>query len=121
MKNKTLTVPVLNDEYSVAVILSNDKKYTHRTMKKYGYDDVDFHDMSIWMDDSSGLTYHKTGGNPRPLISIMVKKDPFGIGVLAHEAVHAVKYIFDYIQEDNLHEAFAHSVEAVVRKVLEEW
>lgn len=121
MKNITVRVPILNDEYYTTVVISKDKKYIRKAMDKYGYGDVDDHDMTEHMENSTGLTYRKYNANPRPLIIVMSAKTPLGVGILAHEATHAVKAIFDYIGETSTYEVYAHSVEAIVRKVMEEW
>jgi hypothetical protein len=45
-------------------------------------------------------------------------KTPEQIGTLAHEAVHAIDYIFTAMGQNDYGEVFAHSVGAVVREVL---
>ena len=47
-------------------------------------------------------------------------KDAVGMAALAHEAAHAVSWIFEKMDEENTnHESFAHSIGAVVRVTLE--
>lgn len=55
-----------------------------------------------------------------PLIALPAyPKTAQEIGTLAHEAVHAIEDIFVKVQENPQGEIFAHSVGAVVRRVME--
>ncbi len=120
MKNKTIVVPILNDEYKVIVCWGGDK-YVSRVGKKWGYNNVKNHDRY------RGTTYRdpdadREDSGLHPLILIpRYPKKPEEFGALAHEATHAVVDIFSKIEENisRSGEVFGHSVGAVVRKVLE--
>lgn len=71
------------------------------------------------LDNRRGVTFYDRECHP----IIVLPKYPTTaqeIGTLSHEAVHAVVNIFDKIQSKYDDEIFAHSVGAIVRKVLEQ-
>ena len=102
-------IPILNDEYSVWVIWGEIKN-RQKWLRKY------FDDDSICLDkykDCRATTHRKIDTNP--VINMNINKDYYG--TLAHEAVHAINDIFEYIGDDNRGELFAHSVGSIVRRV----
>lgn len=104
-------IPIINNEYKVIVVFG-DALEVGKCLKKYGYKGVDAD-----FGDDRGYTYYDR--DCHPVIALPYKpKNAEDMGVLAHEAVHAVKYVFDFIGEESIDEAFAHSVGAVVREAL---
>lgn len=105
-----VVIPILNHEYKVVVCWG---KNLEKTIEKWGYKDWDF-EFNRRGETLSGINLH-------PVIVLYRAPDtPEYIGTLAHEAVHAINAIFDYIDEGNRNgEVFAHSVGAAVREVLE--
>lgn len=103
-------IPIINDEYSV-IVCWGEEAYIRKILKKYGYKDD-----NIFGTDA-GATYHDSLKDP--VIALKgYPVSPEEVGVLAHEATHAVKFIFDEIGEKSIDEVFAHSVGAIVREVL---
>ena len=106
-----IEIPILNKEYKVIVVFGGKKKVAE-CLKKYGYalTDTTYH-------ENRGYLYYNT--DCHPVIALPRRpKTPEEIGTLAHEAVHAVSHIFDYIHEHSRDEVFAHSVGAIVRESL---
>ena len=116
VKNKRIVIPVFNSEYKVIVVWGNEK-LLQKTAKDYQYPD----DIPYTLDTSNrGCCFNRHECHP---IIYLPKRPQTSeeIGTLAHEAVHAVNHIFDKISEPIRDtEVFAHSVGAVVRKVLYE-
>jgi len=112
MTNKLIVVPILNDRYKVQVCLG-DEKFFRKALKKSNYTGLIDGYLKY-----AGVTFYCPHG--MSIIWIKeVKKTPQFIGVLAHEACHAIHYLFKYIKQDSVCEVYCHSVEAVVRIVLE--
>ena len=109
--NKKITIPILNNEHKVIVVFG-DSKTVSKCLKRHGYKDTNGD-----YGDSRALTYYED--DYQPVIALPRKpKTAEEVGDLAHEAVHAVKYVFDFIGEKSIDEVFAHSVGAVVREVM---
>ena len=109
-----IIVPILNDEYYVIVAVGN-AKLCRQVAKKH-------HQKlgRLKEGESRGWAFHRRGGHPfiwlcRPPVTATY------IGTLAHEAVHAITYIWAATGDDTSSEAFAHSVGAVVRTVMKAW
>jgi hypothetical protein len=113
MKNEIL-IPILNDEYKV-VFCWGSPADVQKVMKKHHYpqDRVDASDFS-----GRGVCFY--ADDCHPIIAMPMKPEyPVEIGTLAHEAVHAVLNILRKIGEDGgCEEVVAHSVGAIVRKVM---
>jgi len=107
-----IEIPILNNQYKV-IVCWGDNKYVRRVLKHYGYNE----DKDVF-GDAEALTFNER--LLHPVIALRrFPETPEDIGTLAHEAVHAVKYIFDHIEEQSSDEIFAHSVGAIVREALE--
>lgn len=112
--NKTIVVPILNNEYKV-IVCWGDSIYIHRVLRQWMYPNDFSSDM---LAGRRGVCFHSAMCHP----VIALPKQPQTaeeIGSLSHEAVHAVADIFRKIEQDFAEEVYAHSVGAIVRKVLE--
>jgi hypothetical protein len=112
---KHFIVPILNDEYKVLVYIG-DKEKTTKAICKYLEDD-----SFTFETTARGKTFWKRGFHP--CIWVDGTKDfKSATATLAHEAIHAVTYIMDYLGMDSMDktgdELLAHSVAAVMRKCL---
>ena len=118
--SKTVLIPILNNEYKVVVCLG-DMKYLRKTLVRYNYnpETVTESFLAEQTENRLGVTFREN----RCYSVIWVNSDLSAndsIGTLAHEAVHAVDFIFEAIDENMYHsEIFAHSVGAIVRTTLE--
>jgi len=112
-KNKEIVVPILNDEYKV-IVCWGDSKHIEKVLKSWEHKPDNT--TSSLIDKRGACFYSK---DCHPVIALPRKpKTPEEIGTLAHEATHAVSNIFEKLDERNYDEVFAHSVGAIVRKVL---
>lgn len=117
--SKTVLIPILNNEYKVVVCLG-DMKYLRKTLVRYNYnpETVTESFLAEQTENRRGVTFREN----HCYSVIWVNSDLSAndsIGTLAHEAVHAVDFIFEAIDENMYHaEIFAHSVGAIVRTVL---
>lgn len=107
-KLKEFEIPILNEEYKVYLI-SGDEKSTIKYVNEYQH--TNYHDGDI-SKVSRGLTFYKEGYHPVIWIRKGIK---YPLSTVAHEAVHAVNHIWDYIEESAKDEIFAHSVSSIVR------
>lgn len=114
MRSKEIVIPILNDTYKVIVLISDKASYIQEKLKSWGYNDTDR--INGHLDGRQGVTFRHEGCHP--VIAVPDVRTPQQVGTLAHEAVHAVHYIFEMISETNLDEVFAHSVGAIVRSTL---
>lgn len=108
-----LEVPILNNEYWVYIIWGEDKKcikYLRYHFEEEGFDKREF-------ADKRGRCYHKLGYHPVIYIKNIKAKDSYA--TLAHEACHAIDYVFKEIGDDNRDELFAHSVSAILRRYID--
>lgn len=115
MKNKEIVIPILNNEYKV-VVCWGDSKFIGKVLKSWWYPELD--DLNSRLKEHIGVTFTRRGCHP--VIALPKKPHtPKEIGNLAHESIHAIKDIFDYLEEKNGDEVFAYCVGAVVRSSLE--
>lgn len=112
MKKKEITVPILNDEYKVIVCFGNQKQI-EKTLKRWGHT---LYNNEV-LNYNRGNVFHTNGCHP-VIVLPRFPKTSIEIGTLAHEAVHAVGYIFSMIGQQQAEEVYAHSVSAIVRNVL---
>lgn len=114
MKN-SLTIPILNNEHYVAIVFGDDIKL-QKVLRQWSYpDDLDRVGTLI---GKRGRCFHAEGCHP--VIAMPIRpKTPTEIATLAHEACHAIEYIFASIGQPLGTEVFAHSVGAVVRETLQ--
>ena len=112
IENKVIRVNILNDEYKVVVCWGTTGFIT-KIARSYHYTDNEF------PIDGRGKCYYHKGSYPMVVLPRQPKTSE-EIGTLAHEAVHAIDYIFGYLEETRATEIHAHSVGAIVRKVLYE-
>jgi hypothetical protein len=117
MTSKYISVPILNDDYYV-IFVSGKRKHVQKVLKKFEYPDHDDAEVTGRIDGNRGTTFTRDGCHP-VIAMPSFPKEHDEIATLAHEAVHGVAHIFDQIGERLDGEAFAHSVGAVVRIVLE--
>jgi hypothetical protein len=116
MKNKSIVVPILNDEYSVYVYIG-DTKWAKRVISKYldGEEGVSFGECN------RGKCLSKIGYHPCIWVDPNLKGKQFS-ATLAHEAVHAVTHIIEYLamngHDQSGNEFLAHGVGAILRKCL---
>ena len=108
-KIEKIKIPILNDEYFVYVLFGNEMKVCDWLR---GY----FDDRKLDLDDFQGFRarcYYKKGCYP--VIYCLSKKHLYAS--LAHEAIHAVNYIWRDIGETEKEEVYAHSIGAIVYAV----
>lgn len=111
-----VVVPILNSEYKVIVLVSRRVDYVLEKLNSWGYG-VDKEYVEEALNDRRGVTFNKPGCHP--VIAVWDLHSPELVGTLAHEATHALFYIFDKLGEPCYnHEVFSHSVGAVVREVM---
>ncbi len=111
MKN-SIVVPILNNEYKVIVCFGTPEQ-VKKVLHQWGHTAP----ISLGVENRRGICYHTNGCHP--IIALPRKpKTAQEIGTLAHEAVHAVGYIFQMIEQNSAEEVYAHSVGAIVRTVL---
>ena len=109
-----MVIPLLNNEYKVIVCFGGVKEI-RKTLTSWHYP-IDF-DIESDLINMRGRTYSKKGCHP---VILLPKKPKTAeeIGTLAHEATHAVDWIFNSIGETHTEEVYAHCVGAIVRGVL---
>lgn len=113
MKNQ-IEILILNDEYKV-IFTWGTKEQISKVLKYRGHL---INSESVDLDTFRGQCFYKQGFHPVIAMPTFPKTNE-EIGTLAHEAVHAIINIFKNINEEDINtEVFAHSVGAVVRKVL---
>ena len=115
---KEYVVPILNDEYKVYVYIG-DKVKTNKAICKYLGENMDF----IQTENRGKSVYHK---GFHPCIWVEGKLDyKTATATLAHEAIHAITHIMDYLGMDMRdwtgNEFLAHSVGAILRKCLPDY
>lgn len=109
-KPKVIEVPILNSEYWVYVVWGDGSvRWISKKLNDAYIEDEEIHNYR-------GKTWHRPSYNP--VIHMIVEPgDKHFWGTLAHEATHAIKFIWDSIGEDSFWEVYAHSVGAVVHAV----
>src|SRR5574343_1007333 len=104
MTYKSKEIYILNDQYCVEVVIGTDRD-VRKCLENRGYPK----DTELGLESVMGMTYFFEGCDP--VIALpRFPKTPEDMGTLAHEAVHATDYIFEYIREGKTKEIFAHSV-----------
>jgi hypothetical protein len=112
VKEKFVIIPILNDEYKIVVCWGSEE-YVCKVLKDNHYPE---HEPVDFENNRGKLFAHS-----RCFPIIALKEEPNNetmIGTLAHEAFHAMDYIFHSIGENSLDEVFAHSIGAIVRITL---
>jgi hypothetical protein len=111
---KEVVVPILNDEYKTIICWGNSKE-VEKVLKSWHHK---FDNVEQALANRRGVCFYSK--NCHPIIALpKFPRTPAEIGTLAHEATHAVRNIFEKIEEECSDETFSHSVGAIVRKVLE--
>jgi hypothetical protein len=116
---REVVIPILNNEYKV-VVCNGSLKDLSKTLKEYHFPEYDSQFVEDATENRRGVTiYHS---RCYPVIWINRSCPAIDVvGTLAHEAVHAVTYIFEFIDEHSLDEVYAHSVGSIVRETLKVW
>jgi len=117
--SKSVTVPILNHEYKV-VVCWGDQKHLKKTLEAHYYnpDNVTKTMVEQQVENKRGITFRENRCYPTIWLNGEVGANDI-MGTLAHEAVHAVDFIFEAIDENMYHsEIFAHSVGAIVRETV---
>ena len=108
---REISVDLLNDSYKVYVFIG-DKSKSISAIRKYLEDDIPVIDKF-----NTGLCFFRMGYQPCIWI-----EDEKNYEILAHESVHALMHICNYIKmdirEESGNEFMAHSVEAILRKCI---
>lgn len=108
-----IKIPILNSEYYVLLGWGNEKQAIPWLKKVIGptfkEEDLEGPRGHCW---SSGLYYCV----PVLYISLPTKDKHF-LSTVAHEAVHALNLIWEYIAEDSKNEVYAHSIGYIVHEV----
>lgn len=119
MSKKSVTVPILNHEYKVVVCWGN-LKHLRKTLLNHHYNPD--HVTKTMLDEQTTNRRGVTFSEQRCYPAIWLNADlphTDALGTLAHEAVHAVDFIFEALDENMYHsEIFAHSVGAIVREAV---
>jgi hypothetical protein len=113
MKNE-IVIPILNEEYKV-IFCWGEPADVQKVMKKWHYPED-----RVKASEFSGRGVCFYAEDCHPIIAMPKKPEfPVEIGTLAHESVHAVLNILQKIGETGgCEEIIAHSVGAIVRKVM---
>lgn len=117
--SKSVIIPIFNKEYKTVVCWGG-LPHLRKTLLNHHYspDNISKTFIKDQTENRRGVTFREFRCYP----VIWINADlPFHdcMGTLSHEAVHAVDFIFQAIDEDVVHsEVFAHSVGAVVRETL---
>lgn len=115
--SKSVLIPILNHEYKV-VVCWGDLKHLRKTLLNHHYnpDHVTKTFLQEQSENRRGVTFREHRCYPTIWLNADLPATD-AIGTLAHEAVHAVDFIFQALDEDLIHsEIFAHSVGAIVRE-----
>ena len=115
MKNGFIDMSALGDDWKVTVCWG-DISYLKEFLASRPHPDYEY---SVEADLASAKAFCYTLPFVSPII-VMPKfpKTPKEIGLLAHEACHAIDHIFNHIEEKVKDEAYAHLVGAVVERTL---
>lgn len=117
---KSVIVPIINHEYKVVVCWGNLAQLRKELLDHYyNPDHVTKSFLKEQTDGRRGVTFREFRCYSVIWIDASLPVHEC-LGTLAHEAVHAVDYTFQAIQEEDYasSEFFAHSVGAVVRETL---
>lgn len=111
MQSNYIVIPILNDEHKVVVCFGKPLSIKP-ILKKFNYN------VKVEWEENRGICFYNKGAYP--IICLPTKpRTAKQIATLAHEAVHAVTYIFKYIEEPLCGEVFCYSVEAIIRSTLQ--
>ena len=110
-KMHEIKVPILNDEYYVYIIWGDLKKCVAFINIMFG---ESFKENLF--ENKRGKFFYNFNENIVPVI--WLRESDEMVATLAHEAVHAINYTFDFIGETESNEVFAHSVGAIVRSFI---
>ncbi len=110
-KLRHISVPILAGKFFVEVFWGNKEEGLKKIRKHFDDRPLDSFDGYL------GKTYHTPGYFPAIFIAATKRNKDF-CGIVAHEAVHAINYIWEDIGETSKDEAFAYAVEAVVVSVM---
>lgn len=112
---KEFEVPILNDSYKVYVYLGNKNRANEAICKYLGITG------ELFLEENRGKCIYKKGFHPCIWIDSALPYQE-AVGTLAHEAIHAVSDVMDYLSMDardtSGNEFLAHSVAAIIRKCL---
>ena len=115
MKTGDLDMPALGDEWKVTVCWG-DIGYLKAFLSTRPHPEYEY---NIESDLATTYAFCYTLPFISPIIVMQrYPKTPKEIGLLAHEACHAIDHIFHHIEEKVKDEAFAHLVGAVVERTL---
>lgn len=118
--SKHVTIPILNHEYKV-VVCWGDVRHLRKTLLHHHYspDVITKSFIDEQTEKCRGVTFREHRCYPTVWIDADLPASE-AIGTLAHEAVHAVDFIMEALDENLYHsEIFAHSVGAIVRNTVE--
>lgn len=105
-----IVIQIINKDFKVIFSWGTEEE-VKKVLKKWQYpmDEIHFR--------GRGVCFEFVGCHP--LIALpRFPKTPEEIATLAHEAVHAVDWIFEIIGEESRSEVFAHAISAIVETVL---
>ena len=110
-KNKIILIPIFNNDHMVRVCWG-DEKFLAKIAKDYGLEKVE-------PTESGGRTYYFEKKHPLIVLAEVPKTDSM-IGILAHEATHAMNDIYEYIEEENWASCHIYSISVgiIVRETL---
>lgn len=111
-ENRSIVIDILNNEYKVVVCWGSDN-WVKKVLTSWQHEQLNLLDL----ENMRGQTFWTKDCAP---VIVLRHRPKTGeeIGTLAHESVHAISWIFDRIEEESRGEVFAHSVGAIVRKVM---
>ena len=108
-----ITVPILNDDFSV-IVSWGDEAEAYPYLKKFTGTDEFIHIL----EKSEAVFWTSEKHTCLPVMYIKVSPDDIiFMSLVAHEAVHCIDCILDAIGEGKTKELVAHSVGAIVRAV----
>lgn len=111
-KPKSVVVSILNDEYVVHVHWCNASQILRIARRHFEDEEI----TKSWFEGVRGKTMKKKSYNSLIWIDLPITDKHF-LSTVAHEAVHAVNFIWEDIGEEIKDEAYAHSVAAIVHAV----
>lgn len=104
-------IDILNSEYWCKVYIGKDKEYLNKLLKKHT---EEYWDLN---GEFRGKCFMKDGFAPLVWVNTKHCKGLTNIhATLAHEAIHAIDFIFNTIGSNERGELFAHSVASIIRK-----
>lgn len=121
MKNKPklskIIVPIFTEEYKVIVAFGTVEQLAKLVAKTC--DGLDYQNALERCKNTRGCAWNRLAGEypEHPLITVNADLDyKIALAVIPHEALHAVKYISDFIGIDDKNGEFeAHGISAIMR------